>query len=88
MAYVACGRLDAYFNYGFNAWDMAASTFLIIEAGGKATSLSGGDDYLFKQNCLATNGLIHDRILDLWKKSGIHDLPLLGSLTDSEGPHC
>ena len=75
MAYVACGRLDAYFNYGLHIWDMAAGGFLISEAGGRTTTLDGKEDYLRSRGCLATNGRIHAAILDIWHREGVFDLP-------------
>ena len=73
LAYVACGRLDAYFNYGFNAWDMGAGAFLVAEAGGKSTNLRGGEEYLRTNSCLASNGLVHEEILSVWRQDGIYE---------------
>lgn len=47
MAYVACGRFNAFFEYGLSAWDVAAGAILIKEAGGVVTDFRGSDDYLF-----------------------------------------
>jgi myo-inositol-1(or 4)-monophosphatase len=41
MAYVAAGRLDGYFEYDLNAWDLAAGALLVAEAGGTVKSLGG-----------------------------------------------
>jgi len=46
LAYVACGRLDAFWEMGLNAWDMAAGALLIQEAGGLVGDLRGDDGYL------------------------------------------
>ena len=73
FAYVACGRLDSYFHYRLNQWDMAAGGFLLTEAGGKATDIFGGADYLNNESCLATNGFIHDEILQVWRRNGLLD---------------
>jgi len=73
LAYVACGRLDAYFNFGFSTWDMAAGAFLASEAGGRSTNLRGGPAYLTTKGCLATNGHIHQEILDVWQQEGIYE---------------
>lgn len=43
LAYIACGRLDGFWEVTLNAWDIAAGTLLIQEAGGKVTDLWGGD---------------------------------------------
>ena len=47
LAYVACGRFDGFFEYGLNAWDVAAGVLLVEEAGGKVTDFSGGNNFLF-----------------------------------------
>jgi myo-inositol-1(or 4)-monophosphatase len=50
LAYVACGRTDAYFEAGVKAWDIAAGVLLVREAGGRITDFKG-----------ATPGRIDDR---------------------------
>ena len=46
LAYVACGRLDAFWELGLSAWDMAAGALMITEAGGLVGDLHGEDGYL------------------------------------------
>ena len=46
LAYVACGRLDAFWELGLSAWDMAAGALMILEAGGLVGDLRGEDGYL------------------------------------------
>jgi myo-inositol-1(or 4)-monophosphatase len=53
LAYVAAGRLDGFFEKGLQAWDMAAGSLLITEAGGIVGNFSGEADYLYKGNVLA-----------------------------------
>ena len=65
LAYVAAGRLDAFFEEGLSAWDIAAGTLLVREAGGRATDPAGSDDVLASGNVLATNGRIHARLQEL-----------------------
>ena len=48
LAYVACGRLDAFWEMGLSAWDMAAGALMILEAGGLVSDLRGDDGYLDK----------------------------------------
>jgi len=67
LCYVACGRFEAYFEYNINIWDIAAGILLVQEAGGKVTDYSGGDDYLYGKELLAT-GNIHDETLSIIKK--------------------
>jgi myo-inositol-1(or 4)-monophosphatase len=63
LAYVACGRFDAFFEYNLNAWDVAAGAYLVQQAGGNVMNFSGGAEFLEKREILAGNGLIHEDIL-------------------------
>jgi len=47
LAYVACGRLEGFFEYNLNPWDVAAGGFLVQQAGGIVTDFSGGTNHLF-----------------------------------------
>jgi myo-inositol-1(or 4)-monophosphatase len=58
LAYVACGRFDAFWEYDLKPWDVAAGALLVTEAGGKVTDYKGGSDYLFGKEIVATNGII------------------------------
>lgn len=60
LAYVACGRFDAFFEYSLNVWDVAAGAFIIQEAGGRVTDFRGGDDYLYGREIVATNAILKD----------------------------
>jgi myo-inositol-1(or 4)-monophosphatase len=62
LAYVACGRFDGFFEYSLNPWDVAGGAIIIHEAGGKVTDYSGGNNYLFGKEIIATNGLIHEEL--------------------------
>jgi myo-inositol-1(or 4)-monophosphatase len=64
LANVACGRLEGFFELGLSAWDAAAGSLLIEEAGGKVTDFSGGDTWLFGRQIVASNGLLHDAMLE------------------------
>ncbi|SHF45357.1 inositol monophosphatase family protein [Pedobacter caeni] len=67
LAYVACGRFDAFFEYNLNAWDVAAGAYLVQQAGGNVMNFSGGDEFLETREILAGNGLIHEDILATMK---------------------
>src|SRR5471032_438025 len=58
LAYVACGRLDAFWEFKLNPWDTSAGYLLVQEAGGKVTHFDGGRFTLDSREVLATNGLI------------------------------
>lgn len=64
LCYVAAGRLEGYRNPRFHAWDAAAGSLVLTEAGGMITDLEGGPFSLDSGECLATNGLIHERVLE------------------------
>jgi len=58
MAYVACGRLDAFWEFQLNPWDTSAGYLLVEEAGGTVTHFDGGKFTLDSREVLASNGLI------------------------------
>ena len=64
MAWVAAGRWDAYWERALCAWDMAAGVILVEEAGGIATSATGGPLDLHGENVFVSNGLIHAALLE------------------------
>lgn len=66
LAYVACGRLDAFWEFGLNPWDMAAGILMLEEAGGRATTMKGEAHNLKSPHLLATNGHLHQPILDVF----------------------
>lgn len=55
LAYVACGRLDGFWEFGLKEWDMAAGALLILEAGGMVSGMDGGEDYLRTGDIVAGN---------------------------------
>jgi len=62
---VACGRLDAYYEWGLNPWDLAAGQALVEAAGGRVSDDRGGPHGLFEGAIIASNGIIHDPLVDL-----------------------
>jgi myo-inositol-1(or 4)-monophosphatase len=66
LAYVACGRLDAFWEFGLHPWDMAAGTLLVAEAGGKCSDMHGQSASLRGQHLLADNGTIHEGMLEIF----------------------
>ena len=65
LAYVACGRLDAFWELGLSPWDMAAGILLIREAGGFVTDMKGGDAMFESGGIVAGNEAIHRELLTL-----------------------
>ena len=58
LAYVACGRFDAFWEYDLKPWDVAAGAVIVKEAGGVVTDYKGGNEYLFGKEIVASNGLL------------------------------
>ena len=67
LAYVACGRMDAFWEFNLNPWDTAAGILLVEEAGGRVTDFSGNHFRLDSREILASNGLIHDELVGLFQ---------------------
>ena len=67
LCYVACGRLDAYWEQGIHAWDIAAAALIVEEAGGTVTTPEGNSDY-FKPPyaLLASAPGIHNQLIRLF----------------------
>ncbi len=65
LAWVAAGRLDAYWERDISPWDMAAGLLMVREAGGYVTDLDGGDAMLVKGHIIAGNETMHRELLRL-----------------------
>jgi myo-inositol-1(or 4)-monophosphatase len=65
LAYVAAGRLDAFWEFGLSPWDMAAGSLLISEAGGLVSDLSGESGYLASGNVVAGTPKVFPQLLQL-----------------------
>jgi myo-inositol-1(or 4)-monophosphatase len=68
LAWVACGRLDGFWEFGLNPWDMAAGKLLVIEAGGLCTDMKGSPHHLKSPHILTDNGFIHDEVVELFRR--------------------
>lgn len=67
LIYVACGRIEGYYEYALSPWDVAAGAFIVQQAGGIVTDYKGGDDYIFGKEIMASNPGIYDQFLDIIK---------------------
>jgi myo-inositol-1(or 4)-monophosphatase len=63
LAYIACGRLDGYWERGLSVWDIAAGVVLVREAGGMVTAYNGAEFDVYSGKLLATNGHIHQAMI-------------------------
>ncbi len=64
LAYVAAGRLEGFWEVKLNPWDVAAGWLLVEEAGGRVTDLAGRPYTLGNRYIVASNGLIHQALLE------------------------
>jgi myo-inositol-1(or 4)-monophosphatase len=68
LANIACGRLDAFWEFNLNPWDTAAGVVLVSEAGGKVTRFDGSTWLLDSKETLATNGIVHQDFIELMRQ--------------------
>jgi len=69
LAYLAAGRLDGYWELRLGPWDAAAGWLMVEEAGGRVTDLAGGAFDLAAPRIVASNGLIHDQMLEVLREA-------------------
>lgn len=68
LAYVAAGRLEGFFEYNLNAWDVAAGSFIVQRAGGIVTDFKGEENFLFGGE-LCAGSSVHPEMLAIVKKT-------------------
>ena len=71
LSYVACGRYDGYWELGLYPYDVAAGSLLVEEARGMVSDWNYGKEYLFGNNIIASNGMIHSQI-----RENLSDFPI------------
>lgn len=71
LAYVAAGRLDGFWEYGLQPWDMAAGALLIQEAGGIVADFSGDPDFMATGNLVGGNAKIVKALLQVIHRKGL-----------------
>ena len=65
LCWVACGRFDGFYEHKLEAWDSAAGYLIVEEAGGRVTDFDGNKFSPYQHRIVATNGKIHDELLDV-----------------------
>ena len=60
LAYVACGRFEGFFEYNLNAWDVAAGSLIVKEAGGEVTDFNLGPNFLFDREIIAAGNVLKE----------------------------
>lgn len=68
LAYVACGRLDGFFEIGLMPWDAAAGSLLITEAGGLIGNFKGEENYLFHENIIGASPKVFGQMVTMLSK--------------------
>lgn len=68
LSYVAAGRFDGFWEVNLHPWDMAAGVLFVREAGGRVTDFAGGESTIYKKQVLASNGLIHEAMVQVLRK--------------------
>ncbi|MBS1498980.1 MAG: inositol monophosphatase [Bacteroidetes bacterium] len=69
LAYVACGRFEAFYEYGLNSWDVAAGVLLVREAGGRVSGFHPAKDPVFDEEIVASNSAIHTELLEVIERN-------------------
>jgi myo-inositol-1(or 4)-monophosphatase len=67
LAYVACGIFDGFWEFDLKPWDTAAGYLLVLEANGKVTTYQNKNYSIYDKTIVASNGVIHDYIIDIVK---------------------
>lgn len=67
LAYVACGRMDGFFEYNLNPWDVAAGSLIVQRAGGMVSDFKGENKFLYGGEICAA-GAIHPNMVDIIKR--------------------
>jgi myo-inositol-1(or 4)-monophosphatase len=65
LAYAACGLFDGFFEFQLSAWDIAAGSVLVEEAGGTITDMQGGDFFLDGGNVICGSSGVHRQLLEI-----------------------
>ena len=74
LCYLACGRVDAFYEYNLNSWDVAAGSIIVKEAGGKVTDFSFKDNYIFGREIMGSNPVLFDEFSSIIHQSFSSDL--------------
>lgn len=69
MCYVAAGRFDGFWELKLHPWDTAAGLVILREAGGRVTDFKGTPYTIYEPSIVASNGLIHDEMLDILRRT-------------------
>ncbi len=68
LAYVACGRFDAFYEYGLNPWDVAAGSLIVSQAGGRVSDFREGSNFIHGREIIVSNPHIYDLLMNAFQK--------------------
>ena len=68
LAYVACGRFEAFYEYSLQPWDVAAGAIIIQEAGGRVSDFSGGNNFLYGKEIITANLMVFEEFSAIVRK--------------------
>ncbi len=68
LVYVACGRFEAFYEYGLRPWDVAAGAFIVQQAGGQNFDFKGGTDFVFGKEIISCNPQVADELMEVCKR--------------------
>jgi myo-inositol-1(or 4)-monophosphatase len=63
LAYVACGRFEAFYEYSLHPWDVSGGAFIVQQAGGKVCDFKGGQDFIFGKSIVACNAGVFEEFM-------------------------
>jgi myo-inositol-1(or 4)-monophosphatase len=69
LAYTACGRFDGFFEYGLHPWDVAGGAFIVQQAGGKLSTFSGSNNYVFDKTLIASSAALYPSFYNIIKNN-------------------
>jgi myo-inositol-1(or 4)-monophosphatase len=68
LSHLACGRFDGFWELKLKPWDVAAGAVIVREAGGRLSDFAGREFSIYASDTLATNGLIHDSMIEVLRQ--------------------
>ena len=68
LCWTACGRFDGFWEFNLSPWDVSAGYLIMEEAGGKVTDFNNNKYSIYNKEILATNGLVHNAMLEVMKR--------------------
>jgi len=68
ICYIAAGRFEARIETNLGPWDIAAGSLILMQAGGKVSDFEGGDTFYSGHQVLATNGKLHNQLVEIIRK--------------------